>query len=132
MYSNVNLIMVGRGHWGKIYEKTVRMLTLQEKNNGINISLPNKNIYGKNYREDLKKINARDTGGVIIAVSTPAHYEVAAYLLKHGFHHLLIEKPLTQTSAQAKKLQKLVQTIPESLILVDHTLLLRLSYNLEV
>lgn len=115
MDKRTTLALIGRGHWGQIYKKTIHSLP--------GISLPSENIYGRDYKEGLKKSNISEIDGVVVAVTTSSHYEVASYLLKHGLNKLLIEKPLTQTYAQAKKLQKLLQTIPQAQVLVGHLML---------
>lgn len=114
-FKETTLAIVGKGHWGQVYKKIIDEIP--------NISLPSQNIFGRDYREGLKKINIHDIDGVVIASTTSSHYEVASYLLKHGFNRLLIEKPLTQTYAQAEKLQKLLQTIHEARVLVGHLML---------
>lgn len=119
MSKKIALVIIGRGHWGQIYEKTIGKMD--------KIILPKENIYGKDYKNI--KTNASNIDGVIIASSTSSHYGVASYLLKSGFKKILIEKPLTQTYQQAKKLQKLLQTIPDSCVLVGHTLLYDPAYN---
>lgn len=43
-----------------------------------------------------------------IATPTPAHYEVASFLLRHG-KHVLVEKPITETPEQAKVLVDLAR-----------------------
>lgn len=108
-------MLIGRGHWGQTYKKTIDGI--------LDVTLPGKFIFGRDFKEGLKKINPSDIDGVIVAVTTSAHYEVASYLLRHGFNKLLIEKPLTQIYAQAKKLQKLLQTLPQARVLVGHLML---------
>lgn len=55
-------------------------------------------------------IDARDLIGrvdaAVIAVPTKAHYEVAAMLLDHGIH-VLVEKPITDDPATARRLVEL-------------------------
>ena len=50
------------------------------------------------YRELLGKVNA-----VSVVTPTPAHFEIAAAFLGAGAH-VLVEKPITETPAQAKEL----------------------------
>lgn len=119
MNNLTTLAIIGRGHWGQIYEKTIGKMD--------KIILPKQNIYGKDYRKI--KTNVSNIDGVIIAATTSAHYDVSTYLLNEGFRNLLIEKPLTQTYNQAKKLHKLIQTIPNAQVLVGHTLLYDPAYN---
>lgn len=115
MSKKIVLALVGRGHWGSTYKKTIDGMR--------DIVLPDKFIFGRDYRERLKKINTADINGVVIAATTSAHFEIASYLLNHGFKNLLIEKPLTQTFQQAKNLAKIVKTIPSTKILVGHLML---------
>lgn len=114
------LAIIGRGHWGQVYKKTIDKMD--------SVLLPNQNIFGKDY-EGIKNVTNSEIDGVIIATSTSAHYTVASYLLKHGFTNLLIEKPLTQTYYQAKKLQNILRTIPDAKVMVGHTLLYDPAYN---
>jgi predicted dehydrogenase len=50
------------------------------------------------YREVLGKVDV-----VSVVVPTPLHFDVAAAFLKHGVH-VLVEKPITETIAQAQML----------------------------
>jgi predicted dehydrogenase len=43
-----------------------------------------------------------------VATPTPAHYEMASFLLRHG-KHVLVEKPITETPEQAKVLVDLAR-----------------------
>lgn len=115
MSKKTTLVLIGRGHWGQIYKKTIDSLP--------NVSLPDENIFGRDYKQGLKKSNIHDIDGVVVATTTSSHYEVACYLLKYGFNRLLIEKPLTQTFRQAQNLSRLLQTIPDAKVLVGHLML---------
>lgn len=121
MNKNTTLLLIGRGHWGQVYKKTIEDIP--------NISLPDRFIFGRDYKEGLKNISPEDIDGVIIAATTSAHFEVAYFLLKRGFKRLLIEKPLTKTFAQAKKLLNLIQTIPNCRVLAGHILLYDPAYK---
>jgi predicted dehydrogenase len=46
---------------------------------------------------------------VSIAATTKAHYEIAKFCLSHGIH-VLIEKPITETIAQAQELIEIAQS----------------------
>lgn len=52
---------------------------------------------------------AKQVDAVSIAATTTAHFELARYFLKHGVH-VLVEKPMTVTSAEAAKLTALAET----------------------
>jgi predicted dehydrogenase len=49
---------------------------------------------------------AVEVDAVSIAASTTAHFDLCRYFLEHG-RHVLVEKPMTQTSAQAAELNSL-------------------------
>lgn len=120
MKDKITLAIVGRGHWGNTYKKTIDKMS--------NVLLPDQNIFGRDYKR-IKASKESEIDGVIIAASTSAHYEIASYLLKNGFKNLLIEKPLTQTYSQAKKLHKILEITPDSNVMVGHTLLYDPAYN---
>lgn len=115
MNKSITLSLVGRGHWGSTYKKTIDKIT--------NIELPDTLIFGRDYKNRFKKISPLDIDGVVIASTTSAHFKIAAYLLKHSFKTLLIEKPLTQTLQQAKDLAKIAQITSGTKILVGHLML---------
>lgn len=124
----ITLALIGRGHWGKAYVRTIAGLA-QSKAMPYSISLPTEHIFGKDYQEKFEKINPPDVGGIIIAATTAAHFEIATHLLEQGFRSILIEKPLTRTYAEAKKLENLMQTYPDAIVMVDHTLLYDPAYR---
>lgn len=113
------LAIIGRGHWGKVYKKTIDAMR--------DLTLPDKYIYGRDYKS-IKNVKS-EIDGIIIAASTSAHYAITSYLLKCGFKNLLIEKPLTQTYSQAKKLEKLIETFTNATVMVGHTLIYDPAYN---
>jgi predicted dehydrogenase len=51
---------------------------------------------------------ARGVDAVSIAASTPAHHALSSYFLEHGVH-VLVEKPMTVTSAEAAELTALAE-----------------------
>ncbi len=59
--------------------------------------------YVADHRELLGKVDA-----VTIAASTSAHFELARFFLEHGVH-VLVEKPMTRTSAEAAVLTELAE-----------------------
>ena len=115
------LAIVGRGHWGQVYKRTIDRMN--------SVVLPEHNIFGRDYKTGFKNKTESDIDGIIVAALTSAHYEIVSFLLKHGFKNLLIEKPLTQTYYQAKKLQKLLNTTSDANVMVGHTLIYDPAYN---
>lgn len=57
----------------------------------------------QDYRDLLGKVDA-----VTIAATTAEHFALAAFFLEHGVH-VLVEKPMTRTSAEAAILTKLAE-----------------------
>lgn len=55
------------------------------------------------YRDVLNKVDV-----VSVVIPTPLHFDVAAAFLKHGVH-VLVEKPITETIAQAQTLIELAR-----------------------
>ncbi len=72
----------------------------------------------QDYRE---VINHADVDAVVICTPVVTHYEIALETLKAG-KHVLIEKPMTATSAQAEELINLAEQKGLTLM-VDHTFL---------
>jgi predicted dehydrogenase len=56
-----------------------------------------------NYKDLIGQVDA-----VTIATPTSTHFELAKYFLAHGVH-VLVEKPMTMTSAEGRQLTKLAQ-----------------------
>ena len=59
--------------------------------------------YFADYRELAGRVDA-----VTIAASTAVHFEIARFLLEHGIH-VLVEKPMTQTTREAALLTELAE-----------------------
>jgi Oxidoreductase family, NAD-binding Rossmann fold len=85
----MKLGIIGRGHWGNVYAKTLE---------GMGIAFTQA---GRNWRYEMD-----DCDGVIVACAAEAHYEIAAELIDEQIP-VLIEKPLCLDLAQAKRLLKL-------------------------
>jgi len=129
MQSTVTLALIGRGRWGQVYKRSIASLP-PVIDGRYTITLPENNIFGRDYKEGFKQPRLRGVEGVIVAASTTAHHEIAVYLLQNGFRYILIEKPLTKTYTQAKELQTLLQKFPETRAMVGHTLLYDPAYQL--
>lgn len=106
----INLALIGLGSMGKNYIKTLN----EFKDARIIKTYSRKNDYKNLARE-------KNISGVIIATPASTHFQIANYLVNQGFP-LLVEKPLTTSLKDAKKLLALQQKkhVP---VLVGHTLL---------
>ena len=106
--NKINIGIIGIGYLGKFHlEKFLAhkncniewIVDLNPKN--INIKLPQNTKITDNYRDISDDVDA-----VSIVTPTHCHYEIAKFFLAQK-KHVLIEKPMTQTVQQAKKLLSL-------------------------
>ncbi len=109
-----NVGIIGVGYWGK---KLVDEFTKVENANVIGVSdLDEKNLqfcaerFGvKNGYKDYKQLLAqKDLHAVAVAVPNAMHYQVCKDALNAG-KHVLVEKPITLSSAEGKDLVALAQ-----------------------
>ena len=106
--NKINIGIIGIGYLGKFHlEKFLAhkncniewIVDLNPKN--INTKLPQNTKITDNYRDISDDVDA-----VSIVTPTHCHYEIAKFFLAQK-KHVLIEKPMTQTVQQAKKLLSL-------------------------
>ena len=103
----VNIGLIGLGYLGKYhYEKLIKNQLCSLKwivdSNQQQINSLKSNINNtKNYKAIVDDIDA-----VSIVTPTQSHYLIAKFFLERG-KHVLVEKPMTETVAQAEKLIKL-------------------------
>ena len=120
-----NLGIIGFGYWGPNLVRNFNSIPgcevaycadLDEKRLQHAKSLYPKIHATKDYHEILndKKIDA-----VIVATQIETHYKIAKDALNAG-KHVLIEKPMTNNSADAKDLIKLAEK-NKKVLMVDHT-----------
>jgi predicted dehydrogenase len=103
--------LLGAGHLGKIHLKCILATECWELA-GI-YDLDDKNAesaiaqYGAKRYKSLSKLLA-DCDAVDIVTPTPSHYDLAAKAIRAG-KHTFIEKPVTQTIPEGRKLLQLVE-----------------------
>ena len=61
------------------------------------------------YSDYKEMIKTEDIDLLVVALPTELHYKVCAKALKSGIKNILCEKPITNTSAEAKKLMNLAK-----------------------
>lgn len=123
----INVGVIGVGYWGPniirnlIANKAFEVKFCSDLEDDRLIFI--KSLYPtikttKDYREIIK-----DSSIEAIAICTPVftHFEIACLALEQG-KHVLIEKPMTATAAQAEELVNLAEK-KDRVILVDHTFL---------
>ncbi len=106
----VKLGVIGLGHMGGYHAsissnlQTAQLIAIADptENNWQKVKAANV-IKTKDFRDWIDQVD-----GVIIAVPTAFHYEVAKECLKQG-KHILLEKPLTNNLEQAQELLELAQ-----------------------
>lgn len=103
--------VVGVGHLGQHHVKHLAAIKEAELAGIYDANLEQAMSIAQRYK--TRVFNSLDEmastcQAVTIAVSTPAHYDVAKFFLERGVH-ALVEKPLTATLPQAEELIKLAQ-----------------------
>jgi len=107
----MKIALLGAGHLGKIHLKCILatecwefagFYDLDDKNAASAIAQ-----YGVKRYASLEEL-LDDCDAVDIVTPTPSHYELAAKVIRAG-KHTFIEKPVTQTISEGKKLLKLAE-----------------------
>ncbi|MBN4049724.1 Gfo/Idh/MocA family oxidoreductase [Bacteroidales bacterium AH-315-N07] len=123
----MNVAIIGYGYWGP---NLVRNFNNVDDCNVIMVSdlrSERLEIVKKNYpaiitttnTEDV--FNNNDVGAVVIATPVFTHYELAKIALTKG-KNVLLEKPMTSTSAEGEELVEIAAK-NNKLLMVDHTFL---------
>lgn len=107
-YSNINLVVIGCGNWGKNLIRVIHQLGAL---GGVCDADPCKAaVFSEEYgvpRYTLQKIiNDSSIDAVVIATPSFTHYEIA-YLTLNAGKHTFVEKPLALSLEHATELQSL-------------------------
>ncbi len=107
----INLAVIGTGHLGSKHAKVYAAIKEHSKLVAVcDCSQEKVDVVAKEFSAqpylDYKKIPLETIDAVSICVPTKLHYEVAHYFLSKKIH-CLIEKPITSTIKEAKKLTSL-------------------------
>jgi len=122
-----NACLIGYGYWGS---KLARNFQNSEFFNLASIvDLKKKNLFSAKkkyplaelYKDYKKAIKDNNTDLIIISAPTSAHFKIAQYALKN-YKHVLIEKPISLSLFEVKKLNKIAQ-INKKMIFVDYPFL---------
>lgn len=108
--SKVRAAVVGVGHLGRFHSQKLAALKDKVEFNGL-FDLDQKRLEEVAQELKVPTLKTLDevvekADAVIVASSTPSHYEICKKLLSHG-KHVLVEKPITQTSEEANELCRL-------------------------
>ncbi len=109
--SQLRVAVIGAGHLGKIH---ARLLSTIEQTDLVAVADPNQ--FARNEISDLLDVRVVDNykkmrgsiDAAVVATPTRFHFDVAADLLQAGIH-CLIEKPLTDSVADARALVELAE-----------------------
>lgn len=105
----IRIGVIGIGYLGKFHlekfqkNKDCQLVWLVDKNNKNLKNYKDKYNVSTNYKEIVDDVDA-----VSIVTPTVNHYEIARYFIEKN-KHVLIEKPMTQTVSEAKKLINLAK-----------------------
>lgn len=109
--SKIKLGIIGLGHIGKIHARI-----LSESTDAVFAAVHDKNtastqqvaeLYGARVAESLEEF-ADAVDAATVATPTPSHFEIGKFLLGRK-KHLLIEKPIAESTAQAAELVELAR-----------------------
>lgn len=123
----INIAVIGCGHWGPNHIRNfnsfpgskvvaaadldeIRLINVSETFPGIRIE--------RNYRQVLE---APEVDAVVIATPSSTHYTIVQDALRAG-KHVLCEKPLCETGAEAEELSALARTC-DRLLMIGHVFL---------
>jgi len=109
--SALRAAVVGVGYLGRFHAQkyaALRDVTLVgvadiDRERGAAVAAEVGTQYFADHRELIGRVDA-----VTIAASTSAHFELARFFLEHGVH-VLVEKPITRTSREARELAELAE-----------------------
>lgn len=125
MEKEINIAIVGLGYWGPNLVRNFCQLDNVCVHSICDINEKRFASIIKNYpaiktTTDFNEIlNNPDISAVVIALPTALHYEYAKKALLAG-KHVLVEKPMTSSSAQAEELIELAKK-QQKILMVDHT-----------
>jgi UDP-2-acetamido-3-amino-2,3-dideoxy-glucuronate N-acetyltransferase len=115
----INLALIGLGKWGKNYLETVKKIPDVKIKYICAVTTKTLDKYSSKYIKTtnyLDLLSRNDLNGVIIATPAATHYKIAQAFLKRRIP-VLVEKPLTLTYLDAKKLVALARRQQTSLMI---------------
>lgn len=123
----IDVALVGFGYWGKNLARNFNALDTCNlkyivESNSERAEACRQQYPAANIVSDLQAALADPSlEAVVVATPVDTHYELAKAALEAG-KHVLVEKPLTNTVAQAEELVELARK-QERILMVDHTYL---------
>ncbi len=110
IYNKIKVGVIGLGYLGKFHYQKYKANRYADL--VAVVDTDDKNINGIEYNKVLKTNDYRDLINIVDAVSivtpTTTHYKIAKFFLDNKVH-VLLEKPMTETVAQAKSLNAIAK-----------------------
>ena len=121
----INVAVVGYGYWGTNLVRNFEELSCAQLHGVVEPDPAKRELVQQRYRgirtfpalEDV--LDDKELDAVAIATPVETHFELAMAVLKAG-KHVWVEKPMTETSVQARQLVELAARRKLTLF-VDHT-----------
>jgi predicted dehydrogenase len=121
----INVAVIGYGYWGPNIVRNFRRLKDVSVSWVVDLdpetltTIPLLYPTIKTTTQIVDVLNDPSTDAVVIVTPPSTHYQLAMLCLKHN-KHVLVEKPLTQTVSEAKKLVTHAKKY-KKILMVDHT-----------
>jgi len=124
--SSLSIGIIGFGYWGPNLARNFSVCPLTEVAAICDIDPQRLKEAGRVFdtahlTTSLEEVLTLDIDAVVIATPVSTHFDVAQYCLRSG-RHVLIEKPLAASVAQAEALVALAKA-NDCILMVDHTYL---------
>ena len=110
IYNKIKVGVIGLGYLGKFHyqkyktNRSADLVAVADIDKENIYSIESKSIFRTNNYKDLIDI----VDAVSIVTPTTTHYKIAKFFLENNIH-VLLEKPMTETIAQAKSLNRLAK-----------------------
>lgn len=124
----VRVALIGFGHWGPNYARILagtlsgaRLVACAEPSAGRLAAFERQYPSARAYADYHRLLSDGDVDAVIVATPTSTHREVAEDCLRAGIH-VLVEKPLASTTADAESIVSVARELNRTLM-VGHTFL---------
>lgn len=112
---STQIALVGLGYWGPNLARNLASLRGAELHTLCDLNAERLSHFGRHYPETRTTadysvvLNTPEIDGVVIATPVHTHFDLAKAALQAG-KHVMVEKPLAQTSAQCRELIALAES----------------------
>ncbi|WOO42958.1 Gfo/Idh/MocA family oxidoreductase [Rubellicoccus peritrichatus] len=123
--NSVNVALIGCGYWGPnlirnfVSQPQSNLIAICDQDAGRLASLKSQYPHLETTLDSKELMTRDDIDAIVIATPVSSHYPLALDALQAG-KHVLVEKPIASSSAQAQELIN-VASEKELILMVDHT-----------